>query len=198
MARFLCPYAVHNPSKYNASNKYKPCMDPGFPTISRLKTHIKRRHYDEEHIQHDVRYQLEQQRRKQKDEDKWKSIYKILFPGERAPSPFFINPSLALEVDSNDVSPPSRTHLPTALEVSALSNNSTPAKPDRQPGNIAGNIAADPMQCVQGTSSTSNVPPIVTNGFSHDDPGFFDNGISYAELDEATRDILNSWSLLWQ
>jgi hypothetical protein len=51
------------------------------------RAHIKKRHYDEEQIPTDVRYQLEQQRRKQRDEEKWESLYKILFPGEMPPSP---------------------------------------------------------------------------------------------------------------
>jgi hypothetical protein len=173
------------------------------------RTHIKRRHYAEENIQPDVRYKLEQQRRRQKDEDKWKSMYKILFPGEVVPSPcmhlqpspylllmlsvVFTNPSSAVQNDSNDVSQPSRIYLPTAPEVSTLSN-STSTEPNGRQGNI---IAAEPMQGIQETGSTSDVPPIVTNDFSHDNPGFFDHDFSYAELDEASRDTLNSWSPLW-
>ena len=98
-----------------------------------------------------------------------------------------------MQNNSNDVSQPSRTHLPTAPEVSTLSN-STSTEPNGHQGNI---IAAEPMQGIQETGSTSDVPPIVTNDFSHDNPGFFDNDFSYAELDEASRDILNSWSPLW-
>ncbi|KAN0071719.1 hypothetical protein V8E54_010315 [Elaphomyces granulatus] len=57
--------------------------------------HIKNRHYDEEQIPTNVRYQLEQQRRKQRDEEKWESLYKILFPGEIPPCPFVTDSSLA-------------------------------------------------------------------------------------------------------
>ncbi|KAN0071783.1 hypothetical protein V8E54_010379 [Elaphomyces granulatus] len=183
MPPFMCPYAVHNPLKYNASNRYKSCMDPGFPNISRLKTHIKSRHYDEEHIQPDVRYQLEQQRRRQNDEKKWKSIYEILFPGEIAPSSFFINP---ISADSNDVSPRTQS-LPTAPEVSTPSN-SAPAEPNGHQGNIA----MEPMQGVLRTSSTSDVSPIVTNDSSQDNPGFFDDAIWSAES-EVSDEILKSW-----
>jgi hypothetical protein len=97
---FCTPYAKHNPSKYNAANRYKACMDPGYllaqvshPQLCSLasdtnriclknahKTSLRWREYTT------WRPQLEQQRRRQHDEDKWKSMYKILFPGELAPN----------------------------------------------------------------------------------------------------------------
>ena len=51
------------------------------------RAHIKGRHYEQEHIPADIRYELEKQRRTQNDRDKWESIYKILFPGETVPNP---------------------------------------------------------------------------------------------------------------
>jgi len=77
-------------------------MDPGFPNISRLKAHLKRRHYEQEHIPADVRYLLEQQRRTQNDRAKWESIYRILFPGETVPSPDFWDLALSLQGGSTD------------------------------------------------------------------------------------------------
>ncbi|KAN0071771.1 hypothetical protein V8E54_010367 [Elaphomyces granulatus] len=193
--RFICPYATHNPSKYNAANRYKACMDPGFPTVARLKAHIKKRHYDEEHIPTDVRYQFEQQRRKQRDEEKWESLYNILFPGEIPPSPcmhmifiqafntifhmcFFsddigtiivvTDSSLTSQGDLNDASQLSSTRLPVALE------DSMPTERDGQPGNIATGAIVQGQE----TSSMSRVPLIVTNGFSINNPEFLGNGIS--------------------
>jgi len=75
-------------------------MDPGFPSISRLKAHLKRRHYEQEHIPADVRYLLEQQRRTQNERAKWESMYKILFPREIVPSPNLWD--LALQGGSTD------------------------------------------------------------------------------------------------
>ncbi|KAN0071774.1 hypothetical protein V8E54_010370 [Elaphomyces granulatus] len=177
--RFICPYAAHNPSKYNAANRYKACMDPGFPTVARLKTHIKNRHYDEEQIPTDVRYELEQQRRKQRDKDKWETLYKILFPGEIPPSPFVTDSSLSSQGDLNDASQLFSTHLPAALE------GSIPAERDGQLENIA---AETILQDVQETSlsSTSRVPLIV---------GGLGNGIMISphtdepELDQVSKDI---------
>jgi hypothetical protein len=101
----------------------------------------------------------------------------------------FINPISALQVDPNDVSksPSTQRSLPTAPEVSTPSN-SAPAEPNGHQGNIA----MEPMQGVLGTSSTSDVSPIVTNGSSQDNPGFFDDAIWSAES-EVSDDILKSW-----
>jgi hypothetical protein len=92
--------------------------------------------------------------------------------------------------DSNDVSQPPSTYLPAALEVSIPSD--APAGPEWHQENIT----AEPIvQDVRAASSTSDVPPTVTNGFRLDNP---DSGISYGELDQASMDSLNSWQLLWE
>ena len=84
--------------------------------------------------------------------------------------------------DLNDASQLFSTHLPAALK------DSIPAEHDGELGNIA---AETIVQGVQETSSTSTVPLIV---------GGLDNGIMISpytdepELDQVSKDILNSWS----
>ena len=152
------------------------------------RTHIKSRHYDEEDIQPDVRYKLEQQRRKQNDKEKWISIYKILFPGATVPnSCMHLHRSVTISMpspnvlvvfaDSKDISQLSSTHLPPELE------DSTPHLGGHQEIMAVESIVED----VQNTSSTSGVPLTVTNNSGPGNPEFFDN--LYAELDEVTNNF---------
>ena len=94
-------------------------------------------------------------------------------------STVLIDLNSTLQRGSNGVSHEPSTYLPEVLEQ--------------------GNIVAPPIvQDAQEMRSSSGVPPIVvTDGGSRlDNPDNPHNGISYAELDEASRDFLDSWSLL--
>ncbi|KAN0079471.1 hypothetical protein V8E54_004685 [Elaphomyces granulatus] len=91
---FCTPYAKQNPSKYNAANRYKACMDPGYlvaqvshPQLCSLASDTNRICLKNTHKKTSLRrraYTTEQQRRRKHDEDKWKSMYNILFLGEMA------------------------------------------------------------------------------------------------------------------
>ena len=144
------------------------------------RAHLKRRHYEQEHIPADVRYLLEQQRRTQNDRDKWESIYKILFPGEAVPNLCMcpcrsVTPCLLLLM------------LLVAFWSFALQSGSN-AYVSR-----SSNMLQEPQ------ISTPHVPPMVMNGFQPGYPGFYNdpyNGIPYhdAELDEASP---NLWQFFW-
>jgi hypothetical protein len=175
------------------------------------RTHIKRRHYDEENILPNVRYQLEQQRRRQNDGDKWNSIYNILFPGEPVPNPcmhvhrsvtvsipspnvvgtvVFIDSSSPSQRDSRDVSQSSSTHLSAALEESTPSGSTTADLDENQENMTAELIVRD----VRETSSIFDVSLPEADGFGPDDLGLFDSLelISDILLCEFELDIPNS------
>lgn len=96
---------------------------------------------------------------------------------------------LVVLADSKDVSQLPSTHLPPVQE------DSTPHLDRHQETTAAESI----VEYVQNTSSASGVSPMVTNGSGPGNPEFFDNSLSYAELDEATISWpMNYGNYFWQ
>lgn len=122
---FACPFNKFDPEKYcpnsTSGAKFRSCIGPGFPSISRLKQHLKRIHsapiqcqrcwITMPDLQAMARHANEEMRCERTDrpqpegvdQDKmllitsswgatWTQIYEILFPGAPVPSPYYEPP----------------------------------------------------------------------------------------------------------
>ena len=122
---FACPFNKYDPEKYCPSSydgaKFRSCIGPGFPTISRLKQHLKRTHSapiqcprcwttmpDQQalarHLNEESRCERTDPQPEGIDENKmllitsnrgatWDEIYEILFPGAPIPKPYYVTQS---------------------------------------------------------------------------------------------------------
>lgn len=126
---FACPFNKHDPEKYcpntDTGTKFRSCIGPGFPSIARLKQHLKRTHSAPiqcqrcwitlpdlqtmaRHANEETRCERTDPQPEGIDQDRmrlitsswgatWSKIYEILFPGAPVPSPYYETPSLPQE-----------------------------------------------------------------------------------------------------
>lgn len=96
---FACPFYKHDPIRYNPQNsdsqlarRFRTCSGPGWDSTHRLKEHLTRAHEDElERASLHVRQQLKRKSRGSTEEERWATIYKMLFAQTKdLPSPYYL------------------------------------------------------------------------------------------------------------
>ena len=96
---FACPFYKYNPVRYSPQNsdsqlarRFRTCSGPGWESTHRLKEHLKRAHETElEQASWQVRHQLKRKSRGSTEEERWASIYMMLFPQTKdPPNPYYL------------------------------------------------------------------------------------------------------------
>jgi hypothetical protein len=96
---FACPFYKYDPVRYSPQNsdsqlarRFRTCSGPGWDSTHRLKEHLKRAHETElEQASWQVRHQLKRKSRGSTEEERWASIYMMLFPQTKdPPSPYYL------------------------------------------------------------------------------------------------------------
>jgi hypothetical protein len=96
---FACPFHKHDPIRYNPQNsesqlarRFRTCSGPGWDSTHRLKEHLTRAHETElERASLQVRQQLKRKSRGSTEEERWTTIYMMLFPQTKdLPSPYYL------------------------------------------------------------------------------------------------------------
>jgi hypothetical protein len=167
---FACPFNKFDPERYcpnpTSGAKFRSCIGPGFPSIARLKQHLKRIHsapiqcqrcwITMPHLQAMARHANEEIRCERTDrpqpegvdQDKmrlitsswgatWTQIYGILFPGAPIPSPYYEPPSSP--PDRGTALPPS----PASQEIVDFESYSRRALPTLVEANLQAIVGAE-------------------------------------------------------
>lgn len=96
---FACPFYKHDPVRYNPQNtdsqlarRFRTCSGPGWDSTHRLKEHLTRAHETElGQASWLVRHQLKRKSRGSTEEERWTTIYMMLFPQTKdPPSPYYL------------------------------------------------------------------------------------------------------------